>query len=132
MCRDQHPWKAKDAKARLARLGVELERIKKERGGWDAAAYEREVAEWAGNLSETWERIVSMDIVNQVVDKGTSEVHPKMLRVLARITDQDGKEFQASYGRCSKWLRLHDKSTDTNYVAPDIEELEEERARVRA
>jgi energy-coupling factor transporter ATP-binding protein EcfA2 len=132
MCRDQHPWKAKDAKARLAQLGMELERIKKEKGGWDAATYEREVAEWAGNLSETWERIVSMDIVNQLVDKATSEVRPKMFRVLARITDQDENEFQASYRRCSKWLRRHDKSTDTNYVAPDVEELEEELARVRA
>jgi energy-coupling factor transporter ATP-binding protein EcfA2 len=126
VCREQHPWKAKDAKSRLAQLGTELDRIKKEMALWDGAMYEREVAEWAGRLSETWERIISMDIANQLVDKGTSEVRPKMMRVLARITDQDEKEFQSSYGRCSKWLRRHDKSTDTNYVAPDVVDLESE------
>jgi energy-coupling factor transporter ATP-binding protein EcfA2 len=126
MCRDQHPWKAKDAKARLAQLGVALNRIKKEKTGWDTATYEREVADWAGSLSETWELIVDMDIVNQVVDKGTSEVRPKMFRVLAQITDDDDKEFQASYGRCSKWLRRHRKSTEVNYVAPDVDEMEAE------
>lgn len=131
MCRDQHPWKAKDAKARLAQLKSDLDRIKKERAGWDATMYEREVAEWAGNLSETWERIITMDIANQLVDKGTSEVRPKMFRVLAKISDDDDKEFQASYGRCSKWLRRHDKSTDTNYVAPDLQELEAELTMVQ-
>jgi len=132
MCRDQHPWKAKDAKARLAQLGVDLNRIKKDKPDWDAATYEREVADWAGSLSETWELIVDMDIVNQVVDKGTSEVRPRMFRVLAQITENDDKEFQASYGRCSTWARRHRKSTDTNYVAPDVDEMERELALVRA
>jgi len=67
-----------------------------------------------------------------VVDKGTSEVSPKMFRMLARITEDDNKEFQASYGRCSRWLRRHDKSPDTNYVPPDIAEMESELALVRA
>jgi energy-coupling factor transporter ATP-binding protein EcfA2 len=132
LCRDFHPWKAKDAKARLAHLDVELNRIKKEKTGWDTATYEREVAEWAGSLSETWELIIDMDIVNQVVDKGTSDVRPKMLRIFARITEDDDKEFQASYGRCSKWLRRHRKSTEANYVAPDVEEMEAELTLVRA
>ena len=131
VCRDQHPWKAKDAKARLSQLEGDLTRIKKERPNWDAATYEREVAEWAGNLSETWERIINMDIANQLVDRGTSEVRPKMFRVLARITEEDDREFQGSYGRCSKWLRRHDKSPDTNFVAPDVKELEDELAFVQ-
>ncbi len=132
MCRDLHPWKAKDARARLGQLEVDLQRIKKERAGWDAATYEREVAEWAGKLSEAWERMISMDIANQLVDRGTSEVRPRMFRVSAKITEQDDKEFQASYGRCSKWLRQHDKSTDTNYVVPAVDELEAEVTLVRA
>lgn len=132
MCRDHHPWKAKDAKARLGQLDADLARIKTNKARWDSVTYEREVAEWAGNLSETWERIISMEIVNQVVDKGTSELRPKMFRVLARITDVDDREFRSSYGRCSKWLRRHDKSTDTNYVAPEVDELEGELTLVKS
>ena len=132
VCRDQHPWKAKDAKARLGQLDADLARIKKEQTSWDTTRYEKEAADWAGSLSETWERIIHLDIVNRVVDKGTSEVSPKMFRMLARITEDDNKEFQASYGRCSRWLRRHDKSPDTNYVPPDIAEMESELALVRA
>jgi sulfite reductase alpha subunit-like flavoprotein len=55
-----------------------------------------------------------------------------MFRILVRITEDDNKEFQASYGRCSKWLRRHRKSTEVNYVAPDVEEMEAELTLVRA
>jgi hypothetical protein len=126
MCRNQHPWKAKDAKARIEQLRTDLQRMVKERSSWDEATYEERVAAWAGRLSETWERIISQDIANQLVDRGKSEVRPRMVRVLARFTDQDNKEFQGSYGRCSKWALRHDKSTGTNYVAPDLSELESE------
>ena len=131
-CSDQHPWKAKDAKARLGQLDAELARIKRERSNWDAETYEKEVADWAGRLSETWERIVNLEIVYRVVDRGTAEVRPKMFRMLAQITDDDDREFQVSYSRCSQWARRHDKSPDVNYVAPDVTELDDELALVRA
>jgi len=131
-CTDQHPWKAKDAKARLGQLDAELARIKRERSSWDSETYEKEVADWAGRLSETWERIVNLDIVYRVVDRGTAEVRPKMFRMLAEITDDDNREFQVSYSRCSQWARRHDKSPDINYVAPDTNELNDELALVRA
>jgi energy-coupling factor transporter ATP-binding protein EcfA2 len=131
MCRDQHPWKAKDAKERLGYLETEVARIKRESPGWEATTYEREVADWAGSLSETWELIVDMDIARQLVDRGTSEVRPKMFRVLARITEEDNNEFQESYGRCSKWLRRHRKAPEVNPVPPEISELQAELKLVR-
>lgn len=131
-CTEQHPWKARDAKARLGQLEAELARIKRERENWHSETYDKEVADWAGRVSETWERIINLDIVNRVVDRGTAEVRPKMFRMLARITDDDDREFQESYGRCSQWARRHDKSPDINYVAPDIAQLEAELALVRA
>lgn len=128
---DEHPWKARDAGTRLDHLVSELARIKRERGDWDTQKYESEVADWAGKMSETWERIVSLDIINRVVDRGTLEIRPRLFRLLADITHEDDEEFQQSYGRCSQWARRHDKSPETNYVAPEISALESELSLIR-
>jgi hypothetical protein len=129
---EEHPWKAKDVGRRLQELDQLLARIKKDRGTWNQDDYEKECAEWAGKLSETWERLVNLEIVYPLVDPGTSHIHPKMFRVLAKITAADDQEFQDSYARCSEWARRHDKSQGTNYVPPEPSELEGELALVRA
>jgi hypothetical protein len=132
LCTDQHPWKAKDVPRRLNELERELARIKRDRPSWRQDTYERECSDWAGKLSETWERMINLEIVYPVVDPGTSHVHPNMFKVIARITDDDNSEFQQSYGRISGWARRHDKSLLSNYVAPDPADLEHELAVVRA
>ncbi len=126
VCRDQYPWKAKDSKERLAHLRVDLQRIERECSGWDEATYEREVADWAGKLSETWERLINLEVVSKVVERGTFEVRPRMFRALVYISEKDNNEFQQSYGRCTTWLRRHDKSPDRNCVAPSTSEMREE------
>jgi energy-coupling factor transporter ATP-binding protein EcfA2 len=125
-CTTKHPWKAKDVPARLDELRQELCRIKKESIAWEENQYEDAVAVWAGNLSETWERIFSQEIVGQVLAEGGLEVRPMMVKVLARFSLDDQNEFEGSYGRASQWARRHDKSSAVNYVAPDIDKLEEE------
>ena len=132
VCSEQHPWKAKDVGGRLQQLEHELASIKRQRTTWDQETYEKECGDWAGKLSEAWERLIHLEIVYNVVDAGTSEVRPKMFKVLARITDEDDREFQQSYGRISGWARRHDKSPSTNYVAPEPIELEQELELVRA
>lgn len=84
-----------------------------------------------GKLSEAWERLINLEVVYAVVDPGTSEVRPKMFKVLARISDEDNREFQQSYGRVSGWARRHDKSLATNYVAPQPSDLQQELEFVR-
>ncbi len=125
-CTTKHPWKAKDVPARLDELRQELSRIKKESSAWEEEQYEDAVAVWAGNLSETWERIFSQEIVGPVLAEGGLEVRPMMVKVLARFSDDDHHEFEGSYGRASQWARRHDKSAAVNYVAPDIDKIEEE------
>jgi hypothetical protein len=132
VCQDSHPWKSKDVKARLAQLETDLGRIKKAAPNLDSETYAKEVAEWAGSLSETWERAVNLEVVGKVVDRTTLEVRPKMFRVLARITEEDDKQFQESYGRCSKWARRHDKSPEMNYVAPTVDEMKAELSMARS
>lgn len=125
-CSTNHPWKAKDVPARLGELREELARMKKDCGNWDPQAYENAVAAWAGNLSETWERIFSQEIVGQVLAEGGLEVRPMMVKVLARFSDADHREFEASYSRVSQWAKRHDKSALVNYVAPEIDDLQRE------
>jgi hypothetical protein len=132
VCVEKHPWKVKDVGARLNALGADLARIERERASWDQEKYEQECADWGGKLSETWERMINLEIVYAVVDRGTSEVKPKMFRLFARITDADDREFQDSYGRCSQWARRHDKSPETNYVAPEPASLKQELALVKS
>lgn len=125
-CTTKHPWKAKDVPARLDELRQELSQIRKESGSWDDKQYEDAVAIWAGNLSETWERIFSQEIVGTVLAKGGLEVRPMMVKVLAQFSEDDHREFEGSYGRVSQWARRHDKSAAVNYVAPDVDKLDEE------
>lgn len=131
LCTDVHPWRAKDVGRRFEELGQQIAHIRAERAHWDEENCEKECADWGGKLSETWERLINLEIVHAVVDQGSSEVRPKMFKVLARITEDDDREFQQSYGRCSTWARRHDKSPTTNYVAPEPGDLEQELAFVK-
>lgn len=125
-CTTKHPWKAKDVPARLNELRQELGRIRKEASTWGEKQYDDAVAVWAGNLSETWERIFSQEIVGPVLSEGGLEVRPMMVKVLARFSDEDHRGFEGSYARTSQWAKRHDKSVAVNYVAPDIDKLDEE------
>ena len=132
VCVDAHPWKAKDVGRRLEELGRLLAEIRHERTNWDADRYEEECAAWAGKLSETWERILHLEIAQTIYDPATSQVQPRMLRVIARVTEVDNDEFQASYARVSEWSPRHDKSPSRNYVAPEPEALTAELDVIRA
>ena len=81
---------------------------------------------WTGHLSETWERFISQNIADALVNRGTLEVQVTMMKVVAQITPEDNKQFQESYKRCSRWARRHDKDSALNYSAPPIEDLEKE------
>ena len=125
-CHKKHPWKAKEVGARLNDLRGELARIKKQSHDWDEKAYEDAVGVWAGYLSETWESVFRQEIVGPILAEGGLEVRPLMVKVIARFSDTDHREFEASYSRVSKWAKRHDKSALVNYVAPDMVELQEE------
>ena len=131
VCSNSHPWKAKDVPERFHELQNELSRINKESKHWDQSTYENEVALWAGNLSETWERIFSQDIVGPILAEGGIEVRPLMVKVIARFSEADYSDFQVSYSHVSRWARRHDKSALINYVAPDVEVLDAELAKAK-
>lgn len=125
-CSTKHPWKAKDVSERINELQQGMARIRRERGSWDDGKYEEEVALWAGKLSETWERIFSQEIVGPVLAEGGLQVRPMMVKILACFSDEDHRQFDASYSRISMWAKRHDKSALISYVAPDLDILEQE------
>ncbi len=125
-CQTSHPWKAKEVSARLNDLRKDLARIRRESADWDDKTYEDAVAVWAGNLSETWERVFSQEIVGPILAEGGLEVRPMMVKILARFSDDDHREFDASYRRVSQWAKRHDKSPTINYVTPDVKALAKE------
>lgn len=127
-----HPWKAKDAKARIDALDKELKDIRKDQDNISSDEYERRTSEWAGKLSETWERIIRSEIVYQLIDRGTAQVRPLMFRVAAKVTDEDDKNFQEGYGIASTWVRRHDKSEEVSYMAPTPDEMSQELERILA
>ena len=131
-CSNDHPWKVKDVSARLNELRRRLAQIKKEGTTWDQAMYEDAIAVWAGNLSETWERIFSQEIVGPILTEGGLEVRPMMVKVMARFSDTDHSEFEGSYSRVSQWVKRHDKSALVNYVVPNVADLETELGNVSA
>jgi energy-coupling factor transporter ATP-binding protein EcfA2 len=125
------PWKAKDFKSRYADLDVRLQKMTKTRADFTQEDWEEAVASWAGRLSELWERAVTSEVLDEVYDRGTSEVRVMKFRVVAAVTDADNDDFQSGYGACSKWARRHDKAPETNFVAPETDELRAELDRIK-
>lgn len=131
ICADKHPWKAKDVASRLHGLQTELDRISRDRSSLDQESYEDRCRLWGGGLSETWERTVNLEIIYEVVDRGTSQVRPKKFRILVAITQKDDEEFQAGYARSSEWAPRHDKDPEINFVAPESDEMQTELDRLK-
>ena len=126
----EFPWKARDVKKRIGDLRHELAQMRREQDALSADSYEKVTSEWAGRLSETWERLIRSEVIYRVVDRSTTEVRPMLVRLFAKITDYDCLEFDAGYSACSTWARRHDKSEEVSYVAPEIDEMERELNRL--
>lgn len=128
---DQHPWSVKDTRQRIHALETDLGRLKKDRSELDSDEYTRRAQEWGGRLSQAWERAINLEIVNELVDRGTNEVRPRMFRMLIGITEQDDSDYQAGYGKASEWAPRHDQAPETNFIAPEPDELEAELSRFK-
>jgi len=118
-CGTKYPWKVKDVPERFNELRNGLARIRREVETWDDDTYEKEVASWAGQLSETWESIFKQEVVGALLADGGLELRPQMVRMLVQFSETDNNEFQASYGWTSQWAKRHDKSAVVNYVPPE-------------
>jgi len=128
---DKHPWNVKDVPSRVDWLTAELARLRKERNQLDSDEYTRRAQEWGGRLSQAWERAVNLDVVNELVDRGTNEVRPKMFKMLVGISEQDNTDYQSGYAKASEWAPRHDQAPEANFIAPEPDELEAELNRFK-
>lgn len=128
---NKHPWSVKDTPARIDELAAELARLRKERDQLDSDEYTKRAQEWGGRLSQAWERAVNLEVVNELVDRGTNEVRPRMFRMLVGIGEQDDSDYQAGYAKASEWAPRHDQAPEVNFVAPEPDELEAELVRFK-
>jgi hypothetical protein len=128
---DKHPWNVKDIPARTHWLGEELARLRRDRDQLNSDEYTRRAQEWGGRLSQAWERAVNLNVVNELVDRGTNEVRPLKFRMLVGITDQDNTDYQSGYAKASEWAPRHDQAPEVNFMAPELDELEAELARFK-
>lgn len=126
---DKHPWNVKDIPARIDWLGAELARLRKARSQLDSEEYTRRAQEWGGRLSQAWERAVNLNVVNELVDRGTNEVRPLKFRMLVGVTEQDNVDYQSGYAKASEWAPRHDQAPEVNFIAPEPDELEAELTR---
>jgi energy-coupling factor transporter ATP-binding protein EcfA2 len=128
---DKHPWSVKDIPARLDWLSAELTRLRNQRDQLDSDKYTRRAQEWGGRLSQAWERAINLNVVNELVDRGTSEVRPLKFRMLVGITAQDNTDYQSGYAKASEWAPRHDQAPEVNFIAPEPDELEVELTRFK-
>lgn len=122
---EQLLWTAKDIPQRIDELESELARLRRDRDDLMEDAYAARTGNIAGRLSETLERAIHLHIVNELVDRGKNEVHPTMLKILPRFSQDDHDEFQAAYSRLSGWASRHDNAPEENFVPPGVDEIAE-------
>lgn len=128
---DKHPWNVKDIPGRIHWLGEELARLRRDRSQLDSDEYTRRAQEWGGRLSQAWERAVNLNVVNELVDRGTNEVRPLKFRMLVGITEKDNTDYQSGYAKASEWAPRHDQAPEVNFVAPEPDDLEAELTRFK-
>ena len=123
---DELPWQVKDIPQRIAGIEQDLARINKERAELTDDQYAERIGGVAGRLSETLERAVNLHIVNELVDRGTNQVAPTMLKILPKFSQADHDEYQAAYAKTSSWAARHDNAPEENYVPPTVDEVQAE------
>jgi hypothetical protein len=128
---DKHPWNVKDIPSRIDGMTAELTRLRNERSQLDSDEYTRRAQEWGGRMSQAWERAVNLDVESELVDRGTNEVRPRMFKMLVGKTEQDDNDYQSGYARASEWAPRHDQAPETNFIAPEPDELEAELTRFK-
>jgi hypothetical protein len=131
LVQDKHPWNVKDIPSRIDWLSAELARMRRERDQLNSDEYTSRAQDWAGHLSQSWERAVNLNVVNELVDRGTNEVRPRMFKMLVGITEQDDNDYQSGYAKTSEWAVRHDQAPETNFIAPEPDELEAELDRFK-
>ena len=106
---DHHEFSNKTIKERLIQLDDDLSQLRADYKADQRKAYLDGLAAWAGKFSVLLEEMIKFDLVGQIVDQDSMEVHPKMLRLFARFSNEEYQEFQDIYSEATEKLERHAK-----------------------
>lgn len=123
---EKHPWTVKAAASRIHELKNDVAALARNLEGMTHDDYCEQVRRIAGKMSETWERIISQEIAERLVDHRTLNVQPKMMKVVANVSADDETVFQQSYSRISGWAPRHDNHPETNWTPPEVGDVQKE------
>lgn len=118
---NQHEFSATAIKARLINLDDALNNLRADYKADQRKAYLSGLAVWAGGFSVLLEEMIKVDLVGRVVDQDSMEVHPRMLRLFAKFSNEEHQEFQWLYSEATEKLERHAKDPRTHGgpVKPD-------------
>ena len=122
---DRNPWAARMVGQRIEGMSQRLAEIRRPRDCQDPTERERAVRSWYQDLRLVWERALEEVVLGPVQRRGELELRPTNLKVFARFTDTDDREFQAAFTRCGE-RGSHDPSAELNRSLPDLTELEDD------
>lgn len=124
------PWDARTVKERIGDLERKLAEVRRVFEDGDPASQQEVARSWYQDMRTVWERAVEEVVLGPVLVRGRLELRPSNLKVFAKFTDDDDREFQAAFTRCGE-RGSHDRSSQLNRPLPSIDELEQDLAKIR-
>ena len=123
-CSGSLPWHAMSVKQRLATLNSNLNEIRRLHKS-NQEEYNKEAAGLYGYLRETWEAFIEEVLLNQTIVRHSGKVQTQRLRCVS-VDTQDYKQIYLGMGKCSTWMRGHDKSKALSENRPPPNEIQED------
>jgi hypothetical protein len=120
-CLDGLPWHTKKVKDRLTYLREKLNAFK---GlyGTDQPKYNNEAAELYALLRETWEAAVEEILLYETIKRHGKEIQTQRLKCV-RVETSDYTNIHLGMGKCSEWMRGHDRSKALSENRPSPDEI---------
>lgn len=120
-CLDGLPWHTKKVKDRLTYLREKLDAFK---GlyGTDQPKYNNEAAELYALLRETWEAAVEEILLYETIKRHGKEIQTQRLKCV-RVETSDYTNIHLGMGKCSEWMRGHDRSKALSENRPSPDEI---------
>ncbi|OGP63735.1 MAG: hypothetical protein A2169_09595 [Deltaproteobacteria bacterium RBG_13_47_9] len=120
-CTEGLPWHAMNVRERLGCLRRELASFK-DLYETNMAEYNKRAADLYGLLRETWEAFVELNLLYKTVVRHGSQIQTRSLQYVT-VEDEDYKKIHLGMGKCSTWMKGHDKSKALSEDRPNPGEI---------
>ncbi len=126
VCIDEVPWVAMKLNKRIGLLKKKLQEARCVYQSQGMESYDSEAHKIYGLLRESWERAIEEVLFNGAIERFSAEIHTKLLRKVADITDDDIRIIGNAMSKCSRFLDGHDQPGAVMELTPRPDELEKD------